>query len=255
MKRNKYVSMPDNDLAGPLVLAGSGEFLPVMDAVDREVLRAVQGSGKRIAIVPTASGLENPGWWIDLGVRHFQALGAQPYGVRAYTREDADDAEFVHAVEAANFIYFSGGKPRHVVDALRGSKLWAATLCRHKQGAALAGCSAGIMMLGGCTYDPGALRVGASLTLIPALGLFPNWLIIPHFSNDWMFAAYSREEFRKLIPPGLTTLGIDENTALLRSNGIWSVWGTGGVIVWVEDGQTMRYHSGDSGITLPCAEP
>ncbi len=235
------------------MLAGSGEFLPVMDSVDREALCAVASNGKSIAIVPTASGLENPEWWVDLGVRHFQALAAQPYGVRAYTREDADNARFVQEIEAADFIYYSGGKPRHVVETLKGSKLWDATLNRHAQGAALAGCSAGIMMLGSCTYDPYALHAGKPFTLIPALG-FLNLFIIPHFDNDWMFAARTREEFRKLIPNALTVLGIDENTALLHLNDKWSVWGAGGVTLWLKDGETMRYHSGDCGIPLPSDE-
>lgn len=236
------------------MLAGSGEFLPVMESVDREALRAVESGGKSTAIVPTASGLENPQWWLDLGMRHFEALAAQPYGVRAYNRGDADNAEFAQQIEAADFIYYSGGKPCHVVETLKESKLWDATLTQHAQGAALAGCSAGIMMLGSCTYDPYALHAGRPFTTVPALGFLPGLFIIPHFDNDWMFAARTREEFRKLIPDGLVMLGIDENTALLCLNGKWSVWGAGGVTLWPEDGETMRYNSGDYGISLPSAE-
>ncbi len=62
---------------GPLVLCGSGEFTRAMADVDRAILADITSRRARVAIVPTAAGLEDtPRTWIEKGVAHFAALGA-----------------------------------------------------------------------------------------------------------------------------------------------------------------------------------
>ncbi len=235
----------------PLLLAGSGEFLPVMNEVDREVLQRVATVGRNVAILPTAAGLENPADWIALGQQHFAALGAAAYGVPVYSRADAHDPHWVEALAAAGVIYYSGGRPEYVVETLRDSPVWHATLARFQAGAALAGCSAGSMMLGGLTYNPDAMHAGQPFSPIPALGLLPHWFLIPHFDNAWMFADHSVTDLRRRIPADYTMIGIDEDTALLHTAGAWSVWGEGSVTVWRAGDDPHTYRNGVGAVLLP----
>ena len=61
-----------------IALVGSGEYLPGMDRVDRYLMDQIRGE-VRVACLPTAAGTEGPeriAYWNDLGVSHFQGLGA-----------------------------------------------------------------------------------------------------------------------------------------------------------------------------------
>ena len=52
---------------GPLVLCGSGEFTRAMAEVDRGIIAGVGSRTVRVAIVPTAAGLEDtPKSWIAI---------------------------------------------------------------------------------------------------------------------------------------------------------------------------------------------
>jgi cyanophycinase len=134
--------------AGPLLLAGSGEFTTAMRDVDRALLDRL-GRRPRVAIVPTAAGQEDtPPVWARLGCEHFAALGAEPVAIMVLDRAGAHDTKWIEAIARAHWIYFSGGDPGYLVETLRGTPFWQAVLTRHRAGAILAGSSAGAMMLG-----------------------------------------------------------------------------------------------------------
>ncbi|MEK7861856.1 MAG: Type 1 glutamine amidotransferase-like domain-containing protein, partial [Chloroflexota bacterium] len=129
-------------MTGALVLCGSGEFTPAMETVDRELLSRLRPRA-RVAILPTAAGLEDtPGTWVAKGIDHFRALGAEPYGVMVLTRADAHDTQLTLAISSADWVYFSGGDPGHLVETLGASPVWAAVLARWRAGAILPGSSA-----------------------------------------------------------------------------------------------------------------
>ena len=133
---------------GALVLAGSGEFRPPMVPVDTEVLRYTPGSPPKVAILPTAAGLENVTSWITDGVAHFRALGCEAYGVWATDRAGVEDPDHSASLDAADLIYLSGGSPGYLVETLRDSAAWKAIVRVWKRGGTLAGSSAGAMALG-----------------------------------------------------------------------------------------------------------
>ncbi len=65
---------------GLIALLGSGEYLPVMDAVDRYLLDSRQRTAHEpnVVCLPTAAGEEGDdsvNYWLDLGVAHFQRFG------------------------------------------------------------------------------------------------------------------------------------------------------------------------------------
>src|SRR5947209_12328914 len=76
----------------------------------------------RVAIVPTASapdGGDVPERWAKMGVEHFAQLGVAVEPVMLLNHADADDNTIVSQLAAANFVYFSGGKPRYLLETLQ----------------------------------------------------------------------------------------------------------------------------------------
>ena len=228
---------------GPLLLAGSGEFRPPMVQVDRELLRHVQGDRPKVAIVPTAAGLEvSVSSWIRDGIAHFTALGCEAYGVRAIDRESVEDREHVAAVGAADLVYLSGGSPGYLVETLRDSAVWKAILGVWERGGALAGSSAGAMALGEWTLVRREGQVGRMPAFWePGLNRMPGIGVIPHYDR------FGPERTKARIddaPAGLTVLGIDEDTVILGVGGVARVLGRGTVEVW-RDGLAHVFSSGD----------
>lgn len=214
------------------MLCGSGEFTPAMDAIDRELLSGLPPR-TRVAIVPTAAGLEDtPTAWVAKGTAHFRALGAEPFGVMVLTRADANDPRCVAAIAAADWVYFSGGDPGHLVETLEGSPFWAAVCERLAAGALLAGSSAGAMMLGQTTFVPhdrGPDGFPTRVTTRAAMNLVPEIIVAPHFD---IFPAPLVSQWAGVVPRGHRLLGIDEDTALLQRDGAWVVRGRGRVQVF-----------------------
>ena len=219
-----------------------------MQDVDRHILDHVGGLAARVVVLPTAAGLEQPASprrWADLGVRHFTHLGARVEVVNILGREDAFDPRWLPLLEAADFIYFSGGSPRHLVDTMLDSPAWAAIARRHAEGAALAGCSAGAMAFGRLTLQPRRIWTNpqsADETWYPALGLLPGVVTLPHFDR-WVrrMGDDTLKSLAASLPPDVALIGVDEDTALVNLDGCgvaWQVQGRQGVsLIDADDGE------------------
>lgn len=233
---------------GPLLLAGSGEFRPLMTAVDTELLRYTRGSPPKVAILPTAAGQENVSSWIRDGIAHFSALGCEAYGVRALDRPGVEDAQHVAAIETADLIYLSGGSPGYLVETLRGSAVWNAIVRVWRRGGTLAGSSAGAMALGAWTLVRRAEQIGRMPAhWDPGLSLLPQIGVIPHYDR---FGPERTAPRVVEAPAGLVILGIDEDTVILCAGGQVRVIGRGAVTVW-RDGISTRLAAGSEiGATL-----
>jgi cyanophycinase-like exopeptidase len=217
-------------MAGSVALVGAGEFLPVMAAVDAELLASTGRRRPRVVVLPTASwpdGEEVFLRWAALGVEHFEGLGAEVEVVLVRTRPDADDAAHAQAVGEADLIYLSGGKPDHLLRTLAGSAVWAAALAANARGSVIAGCSAGAMVL--CSQQarfrtPPHVPLGFE----PGLGLVQGVAV-----------RVAR------APRGTVILGIDEDTAAIGREGSWLVRGEGRVTVW-RGRHRERHRDGES---------
>jgi cyanophycinase len=244
---------------GPIALVGSGEFLPVMRETDRHLIDQIGGlDAARVAVLPTASGLEPgmPEVWAQKGLDHFQSLGVPVRAVMIVEREDASSPEWVEALRDATFYYFSGGNPQYVIETLRGTVAWEVILSRHLAGAALAGCSAGAMMLGGATIHLRRVMAGAPIEWIRALEVVPGIGTIPHFDRVNRFIQPELLlQALAAAPAGLTVIGVDEDTALVRleppgaaesaSHARWRVLGRQSVTVFdAADGEATVYPAG-----------
>lgn len=206
-----------------LALVGSGEYLPPMEPVDRYLIEKLK-QPPRVVCLPTAAGNEGNeriAYWSNLGVEHFSRLGAQAEALRVIDRESANNEAFAEKVRGANFIYLSGGRPNYLYDSLENTRVWEAILSVLKHGGILAGCSAGAMIMGEAFFSFSGDRSGFQF--------IPGAMIMPHFDE----IPESRLKQRlTMIPPNLTLLGIDGNTALVQHNGLYEVVGSGSVSVW-----------------------
>jgi cyanophycinase len=216
---------------GPLILLGSGEFTPAMDDLDREVLAGIQKPRARVAIVPTASGLEDtPRAWADLATAHFTALGADVVQVMVLRRDDARERRWIEALRDVDWVYFSGGRPQHAISVLTATPFWDEVLRLHRSGAVLAGSSAGAMMLGEKSYAPDdfdAAGLPQSVSIRDGLGVLGGHFVIPHFD---LLAQLPPERVQAWIaawPRGLRGIGIDEDTAVVEGVDGWTVRGRG----------------------------
>lgn len=215
-----------------IVLCGSGEFTPAMADVDREILAGLRPRA-RVAIVPTAAGLEEtPTMWARMGSEHFRALGAEPVPIMVVDRAGAEDPRNSDAIADVDWVYLSGGNPGHLVASLAGTPFWSAVLARLREGAILAGSSAGAMALGETTFVPlgrGPDGLPTDVTSRPAFAVVPGVIVAPHFDilPEAILTLWDR-----LVPRGHRLLGIDEDTALVGSEHGWSVRGRGRVLVF-----------------------
>jgi len=225
---------------GFIALVGAGEYLPVMNDIDRHLLTSVNANGRtpRVVCLPTAAGQEGEGSvgrWQRMGVEHFEALGAEVTPVHIIDRESADDPQWENALENADLVYFSGGNPMYLYETMQGSRAWDAAQKAWERGAVYAGCSAGAMIL--AQRIPNFRAVG--LTSIDAFQIVPATFIIPHF--DRMRGLWSAYLFgvRRQLKNDQYILGVDENTALVgKLNGTWQVMGQGQAHIITRDSQS-----------------
>jgi cyanophycinase len=241
---------------GPVALVGSGEFLDVMAPVDAVLLA---GRPSRVAVLPTAAGLEGDdrvAWWFGLAERHYRAMGVEPIPVDVRTRADAENPELAGRIAGAGLVYLSGGDPHHLASTLEGSPVWDAVLAAWHGGAALAGCSAGAMALtSGAPPDlgPGGARRSASGDGIrSALGVVGHLAVIPHFDLLERRRPGIVEWFAGWQPAGTTLVGVEEETALISTADGWRVHGEGAVWVF-GSGSPERFVAGEDVVLAPPA--
>jgi cyanophycinase len=233
--------------AGPIALVGSGEFLPVMRPVDAELL---EGRPQRAVFLPTAAapeGEERLGYWIGLGTAHYRAMGVEPVPLRVLTREDADDPELASQVEGAGLVYLSGGNPGYLVETLRNTAVWRAIHAAWLAGTALGGCSAGAIALSAVVPDPRSTEIGR---IEPALGVVPHLAVIPHFDRFDRVLPRLAQRIHAEAPAGVTTIGVDEETALVGGLERWTVRGRQRVWV-IEDDDEREGHRPGATLQLP----
>jgi cyanophycinase-like exopeptidase len=215
-----------------------------MVPVDKEILRHTPGTPPKVAILPTAAGLEDVTSWIRMGTAQFQGLGCEAYGVRALDRAGVEDPEHVAALARANFIYLSGGSPGYLVDTLRASAAWNAIVGVWETGGTLAGSSAGAMAFGEWTMvRPNGASRGSAFSWSPGLNLLPGIGVIPHYDRFGPARTIPRVAD---APAGLLVLGIDEDTVIMRVRGkAGQVLGRGTITVW-HNGEPTVFKHGDT---------
>lgn len=210
-----------NSGPGPIALVGSGEYLPVMADIEAGLLA---GRAPRYVQLATAAVPDGPSVverWHNLGIEQAQRLGVEPVILAVSDRNDADNEEIAAKVAGAGLVYLSGGNPGFLADTLRDSLVWKAIVAAWRDGAALAGCSAGAMAMTSWVPSLRHPRQGGT----NGLALLPHLRVIPHF--DFFASKVPDLVTRFLLPhdPAITVIGIDEETALVGGPAEWTVQG------------------------------
>jgi cyanophycinase len=230
---------------GLITLVGSGEYLPVMEDVDRHLLNSLHLNGRkpRVVCLPTAAGREGDASvnrWSSMGIEHFQKLDAEVRALPIIDRASADDARWEPLIENADLVYFSGGDPGYLYQTMNGSRAWEVARRACDRGAIYAGCSAGAMILGKQMPNFRLAGTQSGFGLIPAKFIIPHFDAIPRIWKPVVFA------LQKQLKKDERLVGVDENTALVgRLGGEWTVMGQRNVQVFTCEGK-MTFTNGQT---------
>lgn len=196
-----------------------GWIVPVGGAEDKEanpeiLQRFIEVSGNRdarIAIIPTASSLE------DTGERYekiFRELGADHALVLSYqNREDTKNKAWLEALEESTGIFLTGGNQLRISAVLGGTDVARTIRRQNAKGVTVGGTSAGAAILSEHMIafgESGATPRAGQSSLAPGLGLTNRVIIDQHFRQ--------RNRLGRLMSalaynPFAVGLGLDEDTA------------------------------------------
>ncbi len=234
---------------GPLALVGSGEYLPEMADVEAGLLAGRPPRYVQLATAAVPDGPDVVERWHNLGMAQADRLGVEPVVVPVADRADADDPVMAAKIAGAGLVYLSGGDPAYLAGTLRGTAVWTGIVAAWRDGAALAGCSAGAIAL--TSWVPPLRNPGQVGT--EGLGLLPHMRVIPHFDT---FAARAPDLVNRfLLPydPAVTVVGVEEKTALVGGPQRWTVQGHQSVWRLTPDGRE-RLGAGQTLTTSPRPE-
>ena len=214
---------------GAIALVGSGEYLPIAQVLETELLRLGISKGKSNTFIqiPTAAGKEGDDrldFWRKRGADQAARIGCEVKYLPVLTRDDAHNANWIEEINSAGLIYFSGGDPVHLAEIFANTPMWEAIVSAWKQGASLAGCSAGAMAFGGKIIGIRRSHISAGLNLLPDIEVIPHYDKFLGWLPDRVTAAVMRNDADTAL------LGIDENTALVLTDR-WRKYGSGSVHV------------------------
>ena len=230
---------------GPLALVGGDELHPGNEEQDRVLAEAADGGPAYV--LATAAGRQRP----DLAVRHavewFGTLGLTVEELPATKRSHATSAENAERARQGRLFYLVGGDPGLVPKTLAGTQVWDAIVTAWRDGAALAGSSAGAMAMGEWTLIRDRMPGDDRRQYRPALGLVPGVVVLPHFEtfgHRWVESAQAAAPRDDVV-----LLGVDERSAAVWQDGRWRAYGPGAVTVI--SGDTERFGSGSEIEGLP----
>jgi cyanophycinase len=221
--------MPSNLLsrAGPLALVGGDELNPGNEPQD-EVLVA-SASGGPAFVLATAAARQRPDLAVRNAIAWFKGLGLDVEELPAIRRSDVTSPKNAELARAGRFFYLVGGDPGLVPKTLAETPLWNAIVEAWREGAALAGSSAGAMALGEWTLirdrRPGDARrrYRAALSIVRSIAVIPHF---DRFGEQWVDGALAGAPRDDVV-----LVAVDERSAALWRNGAWQAFGPGGVTI------------------------
>jgi cyanophycinase len=216
---------------GSVIIIGGAE-----DKVrDRVILsRFVALAGGRdatVAVISTASSLG-----LEAGERYKQVLGElgvhKVRTIHAVTRAQANDETVSLALRDATGVFMTGGNQLRLSSTIGGTRLADAVLELFRQGAVIAGTSAGASAMSSHMIAfgaSGATPKHRMAQIAAGLGVLPGVIVDQHFQQ--------RNRLGRLLSliaqnPSLLGLGVDEDTAgVVGPDHIMEVIGRGSITV------------------------
>jgi cyanophycinase len=189
------------------------------------------GPDATIAVISTASSLGQ-----EAGERYQQVLGdlgvAKVRTIHAVTRDQANDETASLALRDATGIFLTGGNQLRLSSTIGGTRLADAVLEQFRQGAVVAGTSAGASAMSSHMIAfgaSGATPKHRMAQIAVGLGVLPGVIIDQHFQQ--------RNRLGRLLSliaqnPSLLGLGVDEDTAgVVGPDHVMEVIGRGSITV------------------------
>ena len=216
---------------GSVIIIGGAE-----DKVrDRVILsRFATLAGGRDAIVAVISTASSLG--LEAGERYTKVLGelgvAKVRTIHAVTRAQANDDSVALALRDATGIFMTGGNQLRLSSTIGGTRLADAVLDQFRQGAVVAGTSAGASAMSSHMIAfgaSGATPKHRMAQIAAGLGVLPGVIVDQHFQQ--------RNRLGRLLSliaqnPSLLGLGVDEDTAgVVGPDHIMEVIGRGSITV------------------------
>ena len=168
--------------------------------MDRHILDLRPENRLAVAILPTAAAAQRPELAAANGVRHFEALDASVEPVMAVDERSANDPRVLQPLAEVGLIYFAGGSPTHLLRVLRETRLWEAVRSAWAAGTALAGSSAGAMVMGEWMLAPGDPR-----SWVQTLAAVPGVAVLPHFER---WTPQQKQHAVATRPEGIVLAGV-----------------------------------------------
>ena len=222
--------MASNENQGKLLIIGGAEDKEGDCKILREFLRCAGGTKAHIVIMTAATSL--PGEVGDNYIRVFERLGAEDVRVvDTQTPEDANNPDYLEAIEQATGIFFTGGEQARIISCLKDTKLDAAMHKRYSEGIIIGGTSAGAAMMPDMMIIEGDSETNPRVEVVamgPGMGFLPGVVIDQHFAQR---GRLGRLVTALLLQPAVLGFGIDENTAILVSGDELEVIGESAVTV------------------------
>ena len=189
------------------------------------------GRDATIAVISTASSLG-----LEAGDRYKQVLGelgvSRVKAIHAVTRAQANDEATALALRDATGIFMTGGNQLRLSSTIGGTRLADAVLERFRQGAVVAGTSAGASAMSSHMIAfgaSGATPKHRMAQIAAGLGVLPGVIVDQHFQQ--------RNRLGRLLSliaqnPSLLGLGVDEDTAgVVGTDHVMEVIGRGSITV------------------------
>jgi cyanophycinase-like exopeptidase len=230
---------------GPLVLAGSGEYTPTMDIVDSFLLKQIDVT--RVVLIATACAQEGEDVmtrWEQMGVAHFKLLGVDATPVRIATSEDANVDTKAEQIARATFVWFSGGSAAYLARTFEGTASWEALEAANRARAVVAGASGGLGVLNPPHTVPDAPGPFG-------LGLATPVRAVSHFDRMEARRPEMLANMINALAPGQKFAGVDEDTALIWTDGGWVAMGHKRVQIFEKGRPPVLYRHGDRVEGLP----
>ena len=223
--------------AGLLGLVGGDEFHAGNEPHDALLAASARGPAYVLA---TAAARSRPDMAVRNAQRWFQRFGLDVIELAVYTRAQARDPALAEIAAGAGFCYLPGGDPGLVATVLRDSPVGNALIAAWRNGAALAGSSAGAMALCSDTLVRQSFPGHTQRRALPGLGVVPGTAVLPHHDT---FGAKWYPSAREALPDAVL-IGVDERTCALWEAGVWRCLGAGAVTVYSPGGDAVRVESG-----------
>ncbi|WP_371376330.1 cyanophycinase [Sporomusa aerivorans] len=204
----------NNTVSGSLLIIGGHEDKSGACLILRRFIDMAGGRDSRIVVIATATGQPR-----TVGNEYrelFSSMGASAVQIMAVAnRETANQKEQAEIIKNASGIFFTGGDQLRLTSILGGSAVDAALRAVYRQGAVIAGTSAGAsvmsetMIVGGHSNDS---PKKSSLSMAHGMGFLSEAVIDQHFAQrgriNRLLAAVAQN-------PHVLGIGIDEDTALV----------------------------------------